>query len=54
VPPSSPSPLDVLDASYGEHRLCDDLDGGVDEGRDGQAYAWFYCLSCNARVAKPL
>jgi hypothetical protein len=40
---SSPSPVDVLDAFYGEHRLCGDLDGGVDEGGDGQAYGWFDC-----------
>jgi hypothetical protein len=53
-PTPSPSPLDALDAFYGEHRLCGDLDGGVDEGHDGQAYGWFDCLTCDARVAKRL
>jgi hypothetical protein len=53
-PTPSPSPLDVLDAFYGEHRLCGDLDGGVDEGTDGQAYGWFDCTTCDARVATKL
>jgi hypothetical protein len=53
-PTPGPSPLDALDAFYGEHRLCGDLDGGVDEGHDGQAYGWFDCLTCDARVAKRL
>jgi hypothetical protein len=53
VPPGA-SPLDALHAFYLEHRLCDDLDGGVDEGHDGQAYGWVDCLSCDARLAKRL
>jgi hypothetical protein len=53
VPPGG-SPLDALHAFYLEHRLCDDLDGGVDEGHDGQAYGWVDCLSCDARLAKRL
>ena len=52
--PPSLSPLEALDAFYREHRLCDDLDGGVDETHDGSGYGWFDCVTCDARVAKKL
>jgi hypothetical protein len=52
VLPSRSSTLDVLDASYGKHRLCNDVAGGVDEGHDGRAYGWFVCPTCDVRVAK--
>ena len=52
--PACPSPLDALDAFYLEHRRCGELDGGVDEAQDSQAYGWFVCLTCDARIVKSL
>jgi hypothetical protein len=37
-----------LDAFYLEHRLCGELDGGVDEDR-----VWLACVTCGAAMAKP-
>jgi hypothetical protein len=40
--------LEALDAFYLEHRLCGDLDGGVDE--DG---VWLMCFTCGMSMAQP-
>ena len=37
---SQPSYLESLDAFHLEHRLCGEVDGGVEESRDGPARVW--------------
>jgi hypothetical protein len=44
--------LESLDAFYLEHRLCDALDGDLEEDcGDGVATVWLAC-SCGASVAR--
>jgi hypothetical protein len=42
-----PLPYDALDAFVQEHRRCDVLDGGVDNG-----FVWFQC-SCGGLIMHP-
>ena len=36
-----------FDAFFLEHRLCGDLNGGMDDER-----AWLVCLACGARIER--
>jgi len=46
------SDLESLDAFYLEHRLCGELDGGVEDGIDGQARVWLACERCGVRIVR--
>jgi hypothetical protein len=44
--------LESLDALYLEHRLCGDLEGGLEEGSDGQVRVWLACERCEVRMVR--
>ena len=44
--------LDSLDAFYLEHRLCGDLDSGLEQGSDGQARVWLACERCEMGIVR--
>lgn len=55
----APFEVDALVAFYLEHHLCDEIDGGVEETRDGsrlgdsgEARVWFACVTCDTRVVR--
>ena len=44
----APSQLaERLDAFYLEHRLCGELDGGIDED-----HVWLHCLTCAISIVQ--
>lgn len=44
-------PLEALQAFYGEHRRCGDLDGDVEDLPSGGYRVWMTC-TCGARVER--
>ena len=47
-----PSLLESLDAFYLEHRLCGELDGGVEDGSGRQVRVWLACEGCEVRMVR--